>query len=162
VDAIRANGQARGDSVTFPRHRAREIAALRVRHDVVVSVGYDSNMVPRSARARRRFLAESGAFLAGTSVLVSACSSGEPTSPTPAEDRLGTIALNHGHVAVITAAQLAAGGPLRLEIQGASPHGHAVELSADAVARIRRSEVVSVLSSAGWEDKHDHRVTFNA
>jgi hypothetical protein len=96
-------------------------------------------------------------------VLVSACDgSGQPAGPEPPADLVGTISLNHGHNAVITAAQLAAGGALKLEIQGASIHGHALELSADEVTRIRRGEVVSLLSAAGWEDKHDHRVTFNA
>ena len=75
---------------------------------------------------------------------------------------MGTISLNHGHEAIVTAARLTAGVGFTLEIQGSSGHGHALELSADEVARIRRGEVVSVLSAPGWEDKHDHRVTFNA
>ncbi len=74
---------------------------------------------------------------------------------------MGTISLNHGHEAVVTAVQLAAGGGLRLEIQGASAHGHALDLTADDVVRIRRGETVSLLSAPGWEDKHDHRVVFN-
>jgi hypothetical protein len=68
--------------------------------------------------------------------------------------------VNHGHRAVVTAAQVAAGGAVRIEIQGESMHGHALDLSADDLARIRRGEVVTVLSAPGWEDKHDHRVTF--
>lgn len=96
-------------------------------------------------------------------MLVSGCDGGkQPVGPEPPADRVGTISLNHGHTAVITVAQLVAGGALKLEIQGSSIHGHALELSADEVGRIRRGEIVSVLSAAGWEDKHDHRVTFNA
>jgi hypothetical protein len=118
----------------------------------------------RSALDRRRFVSLGTAtLLGGASVLVSACGGTEqPAGPEPPADRVGTISLNHGHVAVITAAELNAGGALKLEIQGSSIHGHALELSMDDVVRIRRGEVVSVLSAAGWEDKHDHRVTFNA
>ena len=115
-----------------------------------------------SARDRRRFLTDGAAALAGASVLVSACDSEPPTTPAPPAGRVGTISLNHGHRAEVTAAQLTASGAVTLEIQGDSVHGHTLELSADEVVRIRRGEVVSVLSAPGWEDKHDHRVTFNA
>lgn len=114
-------------------------------------------------RERRYFLTRSAAALLGvTSVLVSACDSTAPTTPEAPADVEGLIALNHGHVAIVTNARLAAGVAITLEIQGASNHGHALELSSDDITRIRRGEVVSVLSAPGWEDKHDHRVTFNA
>jgi hypothetical protein len=74
---------------------------------------------------------------------------------------VGFISLNHGHEAIVTVARLASGVGFTLEIQGSSAHGHAVELTADDVVRIRRGEVVAILSAAGWEDKHDHWVTFN-
>jgi hypothetical protein len=135
------------------------------RHGSAARLRYNA-MVARSGPApnRRRFVSLGAATLfGGASVLVSACDGSEPPAgPEPPADRVGTISLNHGHVAVVTAAQLDAGGALKLEIQGSSIHGHALELSADEVARIRRGEIVSVLSAAGWEDKHDHRVTFNA
>jgi hypothetical protein len=114
----------------------------------------------RLALDRRLFV--SLGVLGGVSVLVSSCGGDDqPSGPDPPGDEVGTISLNHGHQAVVTAAQLNAGAALKLEIQGSSIHGHPLELSADEVARIRRGEVVSVLSAAGWEDKHDHRVTFN-
>jgi hypothetical protein len=117
----------------------------------------------RLALDRRLFVSLGAAtVLGGASVLVSSCGGNDqPAGPEPPADRVGTISLNHGHMAVITSAELNAGRALKLEIQGSSIHGHALELSADEVARIRRGEVVSVLSAAGWEDKHDHRVTFN-
>jgi hypothetical protein len=111
---------------------------------------------------RRRFLALSAAALVGgTGLAASACGSPTPAGPAGPEGESGSISLNHGHAATLTAAQLQAGTALVLEIQGASIHGHTVELTADDVARIRRGETVSLLSSAGWEDKHDHRVVFN-
>jgi hypothetical protein len=112
---------------------------------------------------RRVFLTEAAAAVLGvTSVVVSSCSTPAPTAPAAPEDREGAIDLNHGHVARVTAERLAAVLGFTLEIQGASIHGHALELTADDVARIRGGERVTVLSAAGWEDKHDHRVTFNA
>jgi hypothetical protein len=122
-------------------------------------------MASRPGSDRRRFLTEAAAVVVGSgSVLVSACVGAPPTTPEPPppQDRVGTISLNHGHEAILTAARLGAGAAFTLEIQGSSAHGHAVELTAEDVARIQRGEVVSVLSAAGWEDKHDHRVTFNA
>jgi hypothetical protein len=102
------------------------------------------------------------ALLGGATLLVSACASEAPTTPETPEDEVGAIALTHGHRAVVTAAQLAAGGALRIEIKGESIHGHALDLLPDDLARIRRGEAVTVLSAPGWEDKHDHRVTFNS
>jgi hypothetical protein len=119
-------------------------------------------MASRMGRDRRYFLTgTAAALLGGASVIVSACGSTPPTGPPPPDDRAGTISLNHGHEAIVTVARLAAGAGFTLEIQGSSAHGHAVELSAADLARIRRGEVVRILSTAGWEDKHDHWVTFN-
>jgi hypothetical protein len=131
---------------------------LQTRHKFVAPIRYDRTVA--STRDRRRFLAE--VTLVGTSVVLSACGSDAPTVPAAPEGRVGTISLNHGHRAVITAAALQAGGALTLEIQGESIHGHALELTGDEVARIRRNEAVTVPSAPGWEDKHIHFVTFNA
>jgi hypothetical protein len=122
-------------------------------------------MPPPSPDRRRLLVSSAIALLGGPTVFISACDSGStaPTPPTPPPDRLGSISLNHGHLAIITAAQVLAGGALQLEIQGESTtHGHALDLTADEVTRIRRNEAVTVLSAAGWEDKHAHWVTFNA
>jgi len=115
-----------------------------------------------STRDRRRFLAQGTLALVGTGIVVSACGSDVPTVPAAPEGEVGTISLNHGHRAVITAAQLMTAGAMQLEIQGESTtHGHALDLTADEVARIRRGEVVTAPSAPGWEDKHIHFVTFN-
>ncbi len=78
-----------------------------------------------------------------------------------APDKEGSVASNHGHRAIITAAQLQAGGALLLEIQGQSTQGHTLTLTAERVSRIRAGERVSQFSSDGFDDKHDHVVTFN-
>jgi hypothetical protein len=76
-------------------------------------------------------------------------------------DAVGSISLNHGHEAVVTAGQLLAGGALRLDITGRSTHAHSLDLTADDVLRIRSGERVSRHASDGFDDKHDHLLTFN-
>jgi hypothetical protein len=126
---------------------------------------------------RRRFTQEAGlAFLAGVSVTVSGCGGGggtgmnsgddygPPTSSTPPQtasgNKSGSIASNHGHEAVITAAELAAGGDVRVNIAGTAGHNHVVDLPAQAVREIRDGQAVQKESSS--TDGHVHVVTFNA
>jgi hypothetical protein len=107
---------------------------------------------------KRRDLARK---LVGLTVLVHpACHSAAMLSEVP-RDAEGSITLNHGHRAVITAAQLAAGGGLTMDIRGDSTHSHFLTLTADEVRRIGAAERVSQHSSDGFDDKHDHVVTFN-
>jgi hypothetical protein len=125
---------------------------------------------------RRQFAQEAGlAFLAGVSVTVSACggggggggadaygspTSGSPTAtPPPASNKTGQVAANHGHTAVITAAQLQAGGALQLDISGEAGHSHIVDLPAPAVQEIREGRAVQTESTS--TDAHTHVVTFN-
>ena len=80
------------------------------RHGFVARGGYERGHVTPYPRDRRIFLTEAAAALLGvTSVIVSSCSTPAPTTPQAPEDREGTIALNHGHVAGVTADRLAAG-----------------------------------------------------
>jgi len=134
---------------------------------------------------RRQFAQDASlAFLAGVSVIVTACggggggdgssssdgygptgSSGTPTQSTPpattpaAGSNTGQISDNHGHQAVITAAQLQAGGALRLDIAGSAGHSHIVDLSAQDVQDVRDGKKVAKESTT--TQSHDHTVTFN-
>ena len=80
------------------------------------------------------------AMLGGVSITISACggkagsspsSPSAPSTPEPVTDKAGVISNNHGHVAVITGAQLTAASTLALSIQGTASHNHMVELSGD-------------------------------
>lgn len=123
---------------------------------------------------RRQFtLASAMAILSGVAITItSACGGGgsspsSPSNPTPAPtptpaasgDKVGAISDNHGHSAVITGAQLTAGGALSLDIRGTATHPHTVALSATEIAAIAGNQRVSKSSSAN--DGHDHTVTFN-
>jgi VCBS repeat-containing protein len=123
---------------------------------------------------RRRFTAAGVlALLGGATISISGCGgggssspsspSGGPTpspGPTPASgDRTGSISANHGHAAVLTAAQLQAGGAVTLGIQGAGDHPHSVGLSAAQVQAIASGQRITQESTV--QDSHAHDVTFN-
>ena len=124
-----------------------------------------------AALDRREFtVAAVMAMLAGVTITISGCGGGgggtggggSPTQPTndPATgDKLGTISADHGHEARITAAQLAAGNTVTLQIRGSAPHPHTVELTGAEVVSIRNGQRVGKASSE--DDFHTHTVTFN-
>ncbi|HXY41369.1 MAG TPA: hypothetical protein VEQ10_16965 [Vicinamibacteria bacterium] len=124
---------------------------------------------------RRRFtFATAMAMLAGVAITITeACGSSysSPTSsnptPTPAPtptpvasgDKVGSISSNHGHSAIITAARLAQGGSLDLDIRGTATHTHTVSLSASDLSDIAENKKIAHESSV--DSGHSHTVTFN-
>ena len=132
-------------------------------------------MQQRMALGRREFTLQAAlAMLGGVSVTVSGCgasgygsgsaggSTGMGPSTMPA-DLPGTVANNHGHAAVITGAQVTAGGALRLDIRGLADHPHTVELTAAEVSAVVSGEAVSKMSNTGESSAytaHNHMVTF--
>jgi len=127
---------------------------------------------------RREFAQEASlAFLAGVTVTVSGCGGGgggggdygSPTAATTTPtttpsgssngSKTGQISGNHGHQAVITAAQLQAGGALRIDIASTAGHSHIVDLPAQAVQQIRDGQPVQKDSTTTQD--HLHTVTFN-
>ena len=103
------------------------------------------------------------AALSGVVITITACGDSSPTSPAPPPtnpgDASGVVGSNHGHVAVVTSAQLTAPASIRLDIRGDADHAHTVDLTAGEVQQIARGARVSKLSST--EDAHAHSVTFN-
>jgi hypothetical protein len=126
---------------------------------------------------RRQFSREASlAFLAGVGVTVAACgggggsggsgddgygppTSGTPTTLPPAGSKTGSVSANHGHAAVITAADLQASGAVMVNIAGSAGHPHVVELPPQAVQQIRDGRKVEKEST--MTDAHTHVVTFN-
>jgi hypothetical protein len=81
-------------------------------------------------------------------------------------DKAGAISNNHGHSAVITGAQLDAGGGLTLDIMGSAPHTHQVILTGAQVVDIRNGQTVTMESTVtdggpAYLGVHSHGVTFN-
>jgi hypothetical protein len=107
---------------------------------------------------RREFGLALFAALGGVTVTITGCGgAGLASGPSPG-DRVGSVATNHGHHAVITAAQLGSRDTVVLSIRGASTHDHALELTAAEVARIRDGLKVEK-TCAGRS--HQHVVRFN-
>lgn len=112
---------------------------------------------------RREFTVEAALLLlGGATITLGGCGGGTggttSASSVPLVDASGTVSGNHGHVAVVTAAQLGAGGSMELDIRGTSSHGHMVSLSAGEVAAIRSGGRVERESSG---NSHTHTVIFN-
>ena len=121
---------------------------------------HDSN-VDRRGFTRLSLLA----MLSGVAVTISGCGGGgsgpgAPNPPNSGGDERADISANHGHTAVITSAQLTAGGQLTLTLTPGTPnHVHTVSLTAAEVVSIRDGARVSKVSST--DDLHQHTVTFN-
>ena len=122
-------------------------------------------MDERTGINRREFTAATVlAMLSGVSITISGCAggggtSGSPTGPTPAGGVTGAVSANHGHNAMITDAQINAGGDVELDITGSADHPHSVTLAAGQVMQIDAGMRVSVESST--DAGHLHIVTFN-
>ena len=122
---------------------------------------------------RRQFNAAFSRVLLVAAV-VSGCGSSptNPTSPATANptnttgNALGTVSANHQepHVAIITAAQLAAAAAIVLDISNGL-HSHTVTLTGAQVGQIAAGTRVSITSStnphSNGMDPHNHTVTFN-
>ena len=129
---------------------------------------------PRDA-SRRAFVATlTSAAAVGFALHIVGCiqedpvSSGAPASgengncalAKAAADRTGTVASNHGHVAVVTTAQQDAGTAFNLSIQGTSPHNHTLALTTQDLADLKAGLALTKTSSSGGG--HTHSVTFAA
>ncbi len=115
---------------------------------------------------RRDFTVQSAlAVLGGVAITITSCGdSGTPTSPAPAPpaaggDVTGVVSANHGHVAVITGAQLASANAVVLDISGSANHPHRVEITASELSAIAFGLRVSKLSTTDFA--HSHTLTFN-
>ena len=126
---------------------------------------------------RRTFTLEAVlAILSGVAITISSgCGGGSgynpgtPSTPAPTPtpatgDKVGAISANHGHSAIIVAAQLTAGMGVSLDIRGSADHTHTVVLSAAEINAIAGNQQVSKgssSSSGGSYGDHAHTVTFN-
>jgi hypothetical protein len=107
------------------------------------------------------------AILSAATITIVDCGGGGDSSPAPSPspnpnpggDVAGAISGNHGHTAVVTAAQITAANSVSLDIRGTADHPHTVALSAAEVGMIGNGQSVSKSSSN--DDGHTHTVTFN-
>jgi hypothetical protein len=113
---------------------------------------------------RREFTLEAAlAILAGCLITISETACGSSTMPTtpsttnPA-DINGVVSANHGHVAVITGAQITAGNAIALDIRGTATHTHTVSISQADLTTLKNRQ--TVVSNSTTDSGHSHTVTF--
>jgi hypothetical protein len=113
---------------------------------------------------RREFTLEWAlAILSAATITITGCGDSNEgvTTPAPiqAGDHEGAISANHGHRAVVTAAQITAGNQLALDMRFQATHTHTLSLTQAEVASIGANQRVSKISTT--DDGHNHTVTFN-
>jgi hypothetical protein len=85
--------------------------------------------------------------------------SGSGSAPTSRCAQAGTqvtIGDNHGHILVVSEADIAAGGNKSYDIQGTSDHPHTVTLSADDFAALGANN--AIMTTSTFDDGHDHSI----
>jgi hypothetical protein len=113
------------------------------------------------AVTRREFTLEAALAILGTCVITvsDACSNKNPTTPpTQVVDVNGTVSANHGHTAVVAAAQITTGSAISLDIRGQATHPHTVSITAADLTSLKNRSTVTVTSST--DNGHNHVVTF--
>ena len=120
-------------------------------------------LVLRQSLTRREFTLEAAlAILAGCVITVSDSACGSSTSPTPTAappvDVNGVVAANHGHIAVITGAQITTGSAVSLDIRGTATHTHTVTVSQADLTALKIKQTVT--STSTTDSSHSHAVTF--
>ena len=108
------------------------------------------------------------ALLSGVTLTITGCgdtSPDTPMTPTPTPpvatpmDVTGTVGANHGHIAVVTAAELTSDTTVLLDITGDASHPHTVELTPTDLDQIAAGARITKTSST--DQSHAHTVTFN-
>ncbi|HKP94734.1 MAG TPA: hypothetical protein VJ385_03155 [Fibrobacteria bacterium] len=125
-------------------------------------------METESARGigRREFIgAAAAALFAGVVIQITGCGTDDDGGDDASADgsATGSISDNHPapHKAVVTKAQIDAGGAVSLDIQGSANHSHTVQLSAADMATLKARNHVMATSTSGGADPHTHMVMFN-
>jgi hypothetical protein len=148
-----------------PIHSTLFAAVVLLRSRTIGGTMSDSVQTLDSRRSvtRREFTLEAAlAILAGCVISVAETGCGGTTnqgpSPLTTGDVTGVISANHGHTAMVTAAQITAGGAVTLDIQGSATHDHKVSLSQADLGTLKNRQPVSSTSST--DASHSHTVTF--
>jgi hypothetical protein len=107
--------------------------------------------------SRRKFLKLT--VVLGAGGLVMACGEGaaEGGNCTQNGAKAGAISSNHGHRAIVPAADINANAPKTYSIQGTSNHDHTLSLTAEQLAQLAQGQSVTVTSST--DASHAHTVT---
>ena len=114
-------------------------------------------------QTRREFTVESVlAILAAATITITGCGGGDNpgTNPSPQPgDREGVVSANHGHRAIVTAAQLNGNNTVTIDMRAQATHNHTLTLTTAQLVSIAANTRVVMTSST--DDGHNHTVTFN-
>src|SRR5262245_11034730 len=109
---------------------------------------------------RRAFTLESVmAILAAATITIAGCGEADLGPSPPPGDREGVVGNNHGHRAIVTAAQLNSPNTVTVDMRFRATHNHTLVLSANELGLI--AENVQVVKTSSTDDGHNHTVTFN-
>jgi hypothetical protein len=113
---------------------------------------------------RRQFTLDAAlALLAGCVITVSEACGSSSTSPSNSSssptDINGNVSANHGHVAVVTGAQITAGTAIvSMNIMGMATHNHTIAVSQSELLSLKNRQAITVNSTT--DSGHQHAVTF--
>lgn len=109
---------------------------------------------------RREFTLESVlAVLGAATITITGCTGYEMGPSPPPGDREGVVSSNHGHRAIVTAAQLNSNNSVTIDMRYQATHNHTLTLSATELGSI--AENARVMKTSSTDDGHNHVVTFN-
>jgi hypothetical protein len=111
--------------------------------------------------SRRAFRVGSAlAILVTVIITITGCEGGSDIGPSPpAGAREGVVSNNHGHRAIVAAAQLNSNSPITIDMRYQATHNHELVLTPLELASI--SENGRVAKTSSTTDGHSHTVTFN-
>lgn len=112
---------------------------------------------------RREFTVESVlAILAAATITITGCGGDDEPSTGPSlqpGDREGVVSANHGHRAIMTAAQLNSNNTVTIDMRAQATHNHTLTLTVAELASIAGN--TRVVKTSSTDDGHSHTVTFN-
>ncbi len=110
--------------------------------------------------SRRAFTVESAlAILAAATITITGCDGNEVGPSPPPGAREGVVSANHGHRAVVQAAELSSNSSITIDMRYQATHNHTLTLTTPELAAI--SENGRVAKTSSTTDDHSHTVTFN-
>jgi hypothetical protein len=99
------------------------------------------------------------AILITVLITITGCTGYEMGPSAPPGDREGVVSSNHGHRAIVTAAQLNSNSAVTIDMRYQATHNHTLTLSATDLGSIAENARVTKTSST--DEGHSHNVTFN-
>ena len=116
---------------------------------------FDEHLLTRRKLTRESMLA----ILMTVLMTVTSCTGYEMGPSAPPGDHEGVVSSNHGHRAIVTAAQLNSNSAVTIDMRYQATHNHTLTLSPTDLGSIAENARVTKTSSA--DEGHSHNVTFN-